>query len=270
MDIDAETRDAIANQLARLSSIHGAGALTRVERALEAALGLREPPEMVPLHRPTDFYVPGLTARPWYAPSEYSVTQRLASRLEAEFRTITAEYDHLSARDPASHRPYNTRGQSLEKFGLQGIPEAWLALSLREDGAWFDEICAACPVTHRIAREFEDALLETGDVFFSVLTPHTALAPHYDATNALLTLMLPLRVPPGCGLQVGGVTRELVPGTCVLFDDTFLHHAWNDSDQPRVVLILDIWHPELTPSEVDACRVVERLLAETLPPRHED
>ena len=30
---------------------------------------------------------------------------------------------------------------------------------------------------------------------------------------------------------------------CVTFDDTFLHEAWNRTDQRRVVLILDTWNP---------------------------
>ena len=34
-----------------------------------------------------------------------------------------------------------------------------------------------------------------------------------------------------------------------MFDDTIEHEAWNDSDKLRVVLIFDIWHPQLTPPE---------------------
>ena len=37
---------------------------------------------------------------------------------------------------------------------------------------------------------------------------------------------------------------------CVLFDDSFEHEASNESDSPRVVLIIDIWHPDLTREEV--------------------
>jgi aspartyl/asparaginyl beta-hydroxylase (cupin superfamily) len=34
-----------------------------------------------------------------------------------------------------------------------------------------------------------------------------------------------------------------------VFDDTIEHEAWNLSDKLRVVLIFDVWHPELTPPE---------------------
>ena len=34
-----------------------------------------------------------------------------------------------------------------------------------------------------------------------------------------------------------------------MFDDTIEHEAWNDADEPRSILILDIWNPFLTEAE---------------------
>ena len=59
-----------------------------------------------------------------------------------------------------------------------------------------------------------------------------------------------LDVPPECGLTVGGVPGTWTPGRCVVFDDAFVHDAWNDSDRERVVLIVDLWHPDLSDDEV--------------------
>ena len=56
-------------------------------------------------------------------------------------------------------------------------------------------------------------------------------------------------VPPGCGLRVGNDTREWVEGKAWAFDDTIEHEAWNNSDQTRVILLFDIWRPELTGEE---------------------
>jgi aspartate beta-hydroxylase len=39
-----------------------------------------------------------------------------------------------------------------------------------------------------------------------------------------------------------------------VFDDTMEHEAWNDSDIPRAVLILDIWSPFLSAAERDLVR----------------
>jgi aspartate beta-hydroxylase len=36
----------------------------------------------------------------------------------------------------------------------------------------------------------------------------------------------------------------------VVFDDSFEHEAWNDHPSAtRIVLIVDVWHPDLTPKE---------------------
>ncbi len=55
--------------------------------------------------------------------------------------------------------------------------------------------------------------------------------------------------PPGCGFRVGSETREWRIGEGWVFDDTIEHEAWNDSDEPRYILICDIWSPRLSPQE---------------------
>lgn len=40
-----------------------------------------------------------------------------------------------------------------------------------------------------------------------------------------------------------------MPGEAWVFDDTIEHEAWNDSDRLRVVLIGDLWRPELSTDE---------------------
>jgi hypothetical protein len=50
---------------------------------------------------------------------------------------------------------------------------------------------------------------------------------------------------------VGEEYRALEEGKCVLFDDSFEHEACNTSlSEPRVVLIIDVWHPDLSDEEV--------------------
>jgi aspartyl/asparaginyl beta-hydroxylase (cupin superfamily) len=56
---------------------------------------------------------------------------------------------------------------------------------------------------------------------------------------------LPLIVPPRCGFRVGATNVEWRVGEAFVFDDTIEHEAWNDSDELRVVLILDVWPPAL-------------------------
>lgn len=58
-----------------------------------------------------------------------------------------------------------------------------------------------------------------------------------------------LATPAGCGFRVSAETRAWEPGRAFVFDDTIEHEAWNDSDQPRAVLILDTCNPFLTETE---------------------
>ena len=60
---------------------------------------------------------------------------------------------------------------------------------------------------------------------------------------------LPLVVPPGCGFRVGGEQWEWRVGEACVFDDTIEHEAWNDSEDPRYILICDVWSPRLSPEE---------------------
>ena len=51
----------------------------------------------------------------------------------------------------------------------------------------------------------------------------------------------------------------------MVFDDSFYHEAMNASDKPRVVLIVDVWHPDLSDEEVtdasDFCNSVSVVTA---------
>jgi aspartyl/asparaginyl beta-hydroxylase (cupin superfamily) len=97
---------------------------------------------------------------------------------------------------------------------------------------------------------------------FSLLAPRTRIPPHTGVANTRLVCHLPLIVPPGCGFRCGATVREWEVGKAFVFDDTIEHEAWNDSEQLRVVFILDLWAPSLTPrdraaitSVIEACGV---------------
>jgi aspartyl/asparaginyl beta-hydroxylase (cupin superfamily) len=54
---------------------------------------------------------------------------------------------------------------------------------------------------------------------------------------------------PVCALRVGNETRPWREGELVVFDDSIEHEAWNLGKELRVVLLFDIWRPELTERE---------------------
>lgn len=49
----------------------------------------------------------------------------------------------------------------------------------------------------------------------------------------------------GAAIRVGNETRHWRNGEALIFDDSFEHEVWNDSPDPRLVFIFDVWHPSL-------------------------
>ena len=86
-------------------------------------------------------------------------------------------------------------------------------------------------------------------VLFSVLRPKTHIPPHWGMLNTRLICHLPLIVPSGCRLRVGNEARTVEAGKMLIFDDSIEHEAWNDSDETRVILLFEIWRPELDAKE---------------------
>lgn len=80
---------------------------------------------------------------------------------------------------------------------------------------------------------------------FSNIEAKTKILPHKGYTKMVLRCHLPLIVPNEelCALRVGNETRHWKEGELLIFDDSFEHEAWNNSESNRVVLMFDIPNP---------------------------
>lgn len=173
--------------------------------------------------------------------------------IEAKTDLIRAELEALiAASDPGFH-PYVEMepGTPQNKWSALDHKLDWSAFHLWRHGRRDDAACARCPETAAAIEATPLAQLanRAPNVFFSVLRPGTHLPAHTGVSNVRAIIHLPLIVPPGCALRVGGETREWRVGEAFAFDDTIEHEAWNRSDQLRAVLIFDTWNPHLTPAE---------------------
>jgi aspartyl/asparaginyl beta-hydroxylase (cupin superfamily) len=90
------------------------------------------------------------------------------------------------------------------------------------------------------------------NAMFSMLAPRTAIPAHVGVANFRLVCHLPLIVPNRCWFRVGEEVRDWERGTAWVFDDTIEHEARNETDHLRVILIFDVWHPDLSPAEREA------------------
>jgi aspartyl/asparaginyl beta-hydroxylase (cupin superfamily) len=88
-------------------------------------------------------------------------------------------------------------------------------------------------------------------IMFSLLQPGTHITPHYGSTNTRLICHLPIIVPDGCAIRVGNETRSWTRGEGLIFDDSFQHEAWNRGSGTRVILLFEIWRPDISNAERD-------------------
>jgi beta-hydroxylase len=81
---------------------------------------------------------------------------------------------------------------------------------------------------------------------FSILAPRKHILPHRGPYKGILRYHLGLIVPKDkedCRIRVGSEIRHWEEGKSLLFDDTYDHEVWNDTDETRVVLFVDIIRP---------------------------
>jgi beta-hydroxylase len=81
---------------------------------------------------------------------------------------------------------------------------------------------------------------------FSILSPRKHILDHRGPYKGVLRYHLGLIVPQdaeACRIRVGEDFRHWERGKSLVFDDTFNHEVWNDTDETRVVLFVDILRP---------------------------
>ena len=84
---------------------------------------------------------------------------------------------------------------------------------------------------------------------FSVMQPGMHVWPHCGPTNCRIRAHLGLVTPPGPRIRVGNETKTWSAGELIILDDSIDHEVWHDGESLRLILIVDLWHPELTELE---------------------
>ena len=226
----------------------------RLRESLELAAGLGPYDVPDPTHAysqdSTHFHYPGLPRTQFYDPGRFD----WVPTIEAATAAIREELAGLLARGKDELRPFvrNDDGMPLGVSKALRDGRDWGLMALCEQG-WVDpDYVRRCPRTW-------DLLLRQAPVprvpgwgpsaVFSLLKAGAHIGAHTGMYNTRLICHLPLIVPPGCRFRVGDEVREWEVGKLLIFDDTIEHEAWNDGPEDRVVLIFDVWRPELTEQE---------------------
>lgn len=173
-------------------------------------------------------------------------------QFEANTAAVREEFLAVLAQDEG-FQPYMNYAddQPLNQWVELNKSPRWSAFHLIENGQPHASNAPKVPRTMDLLASAPqpDQPGRTPVAMFSLLKPKTRIPPHCGVSNVRLVTHLPLIVPPGCAFRVGNDVRAWEEGKAWVFDDTIEHEAWNDSDQLRVILMFDIWHPHLSEAE---------------------
>jgi aspartate beta-hydroxylase len=118
----------------------------------------------------------------------------------------------------------------------------WRMLILKAYGAKVPHNIAQCPRLAALVAASPEVLSAS----ISFLAPGKHVPPHRGPFRGVLRFYLGLAMPrsadgrPAAVLKIADREYRIADGECLLWDDTYVHEVWNDSDALRTVLLLDV------------------------------
>lgn len=173
------------------------------------------------------------------------------AELEGHWASIRDEAVRIRAEDIPS------LGEISFDHGRIAADRRWRAFFLKGYGYRMPGNAARAPITAALIERVPGLVTAN----FSVLEAGGHIPRHWGMTKGMLTYHLSLKAPKEhekCRMHVeeGDVLHVLTweDGQSFLFDDMFNHEVWNETDEDRYILLLQIKRP---------CRFVGNLIQNT-------
>jgi aspartyl/asparaginyl beta-hydroxylase (cupin superfamily) len=118
----------------------------------------------------------------------------------------------------------------------------WKTFFLYGFGQKAEQNCAVCPNTTAVVEQIPGLLT----AFFSILHPKKHIPAHKGLFKGIIRSHLGLVIPGKngeCRMRLDKQTLHWQEGKAFVFDDTYRHEVWNDSENIRVVLLIDTIRP---------------------------
>lgn len=193
--------------------------------------------------QPNILFVEGLSAKPFWTEEEFVSDITI---LESETEDIISEFENVY------------ENVWPEGWLVNTTPAGeWAVFHLLNQGIYNKKNCQKCPKTCAILKKLVGAMSQSKNLFgnasFSVVQSGTDISPHYGPSNVRIRCHLGLKIsdPEFSFITVNGQRSSWEAGKCLLFDDSFLHEVHHSGEAARAVLLIDMWHPELTQPEID-------------------
>ncbi len=168
-----------------------------------------------------------------------------AKDIEAHWQDIRAELDAVLA-DVDKVPPFQELSRDQRRLTDD---EGWRTYFFYAFGFEAENHTQRCPETNRWLKTIPGMTT----AFYSIFAPGKHLPRHRGTFKGILRYHLGLRVPEPremCGIKVDAEICHWDEGKSLIFDDTFYHEAWNDTDETRVVLFVDFTRPLRFPASL--------------------
>ena len=181
------------------------------------------------MQRPEMDYSRGLTSRPWHDSNQFPFVQIL----EKKYTVFKEElYNILSSNGTM----FGTENENLNTFSGGD----WTALIIKS-AQGYSTFSSHLPRTRQILQSFSEEFLL---VKYSSLKPGTHILPHTGPSNKRLRAHFCITHTGGARIRVGEEWRTWTEGEVLILDSSFEHEVVHNGKDTRIVLILDIWHPD--------------------------
>lgn len=161
-----------------------------------------------------------------------------AEKLEANWQVIRQELDQVMpfAKDLPNFQDISPRQANISPDDL------WKTFFFCAFGYRSEKNCQRCPETAKLLKQIPGLKV----AFFSILAPGKHIPRHQGKHKGIIRCHLALKVPEPreqCRIAINDQVVYWEEGKTLFFDDTYPHEVWNDTDDYRVVLFLDIVRP---------------------------
>ena len=203
--------------------------------------------------QPHIWTLPGLKRTPVWTASEHEQLQAIAFCFEAKstFEAIQYEYERVS--------------QQCQGWKTNTIPTGeWRVFHFFDQGNRVEANCSQCPQTVQLLQSISNFMKDSsfGNAMFSVLEPGSHIEIHTGPCNFRLRCHLPLCASDSYRIRVGSIATSWQVGKLLVFDDSYVHTVWHEckensgEQRKRVLLIFDVWHPEVKRKEQDFLNLI--------------
>jgi aspartyl/asparaginyl beta-hydroxylase (cupin superfamily) len=168
-------------------------------------------------------------------PSQFEWTKTLEKNTEV----IRTDFLKLWNEDSADN--IDVTVLSEEQIPVVGRKQ-WYSIPFYMWGAKFMRMHELAPATAKLLEQIPD--ITTAN--FSIIKPGAVIKPHVGVINGYIRYHLGVIVPKDptkCTFKVRGKVYHWREGESMIFDHRHQHEAWNESDETRVVLLVDTIRP---------------------------